>query len=77
MYLVARGQVRAFTFIVMLSVVPNLEILVVSLESIRFLFWGGRLGNEHGKRYKSSQGLSLFASKITYLLRISALKLQE
>lgn len=44
MYLVARGQVRAFTFIVMLSVVPNLEILVVSLESVRFLFWGREVG---------------------------------
>ena len=77
MYLVSRGRVRAFTFIVMLSAVPNLETLVVSLGSVRFLFWGERLGNEHGKRHKSSQGLSLFASKITYLLRIPALKLQE
>ena len=32
------------TFIVMLSVVPNLEILVVSLELIRFLFLGREVG---------------------------------
>ena len=44
MYLVARGQVRAFTFIVMLSVVPNLEILVVSLEPVRFLVLGREVG---------------------------------